>query len=59
MGAIFEMDEEMIDFRRPFSSFVEEVVAGLPPAGQVRIEALIWVLIRLVYELAQALIGWS
>ena len=45
--------KEMIDFRRPFWVVEEEVVAGLPPAGQVRIEALLWVLIRLVYELGR------
>lgn len=65
------MDEEMIDFRRPFSEFREEVLEGLPlnatprtefifmRTAAVRIEMLLWVLIRLVYELAQALVGWS
>jgi len=56
------MDEEMVDFRRPFREFEEEVVAGLPPAGRsihqlLRIEALLWILIRLVYELGRALVG--
>jgi len=56
----------MIDFRRPFREFREEVVNELPlnvlPPSEfilIRIETLLWVLIRLVYELGRALIQFS
>ena len=47
----------MIDFGRPFDEMRVEVEAQLPEAQPERLEVLIWVLIRLVYELAQAIVG--
>ena len=55
----------MIDFNQPFSKFRNEAETSLPPmpslppmrADHQCIVALLWILIRLVYEIGQGLLA--